>query len=114
MVYHRHSWKVFWILLSYGHGRFWDVDEVVARHSEAQTGCPVTYTYSRAQGRRFVEAHGFRVTDLHMDHIFPYRIPDYVEYRYVREWYFRWMPDHSFRALEHAIGWHLLATAEAV
>jgi len=114
MVYHRYSWKVFWILLSYGHGRFWDADEIVARHSEAQTGCPVTYTYSRAQGRRFIEAHGFHVTDLHTDHIFPYRIPDYVEYRYVREWYFRWMPDHWFRAFEHAFGWHLLATAEAV
>ena len=114
MVYHRHSWKVFWILLSYGHGRFWDLDAIVARHSEAQTGCPVTYSYSRAEGRRLVEAQGFRVTDLHLDHIFSYRIPDYVEYRYLREWYFRWMPDRWFRAFEHAFGWHLLATAEAV
>ena len=92
MVYHRRSWKVLWILLSYGRGRFWHLEEIVARHSEAQTGCPVTYTYSRDQARRLIEAAGFRVTDLRTDHIFPYRIADYVQYRYVREWYFRWMP----------------------
>jgi 2-polyprenyl-3-methyl-5-hydroxy-6-metoxy-1,4-benzoquinol methylase len=114
MVYHRYSWKVLSILLTYGHGQFWGLDSIVARHSEAQTGCPVTYTYSRNEARRLVEAHGFRVTGLCTDHIFPYRIPDYIEYRYVREWYFRWMPNYLFRRCERAFGWHLLITAEAV
>ena len=27
MVYHRHSWKVFWILMTYGRGRFWKLVE---------------------------------------------------------------------------------------
>jgi 2-polyprenyl-3-methyl-5-hydroxy-6-metoxy-1,4-benzoquinol methylase len=114
MVYHRRSWKVLWILMSWGHGRFWDQDRIVAQHSEAQTGCPVTYTYSRTEGRKLVESHDFRVTDIHADHVFPYRVPDYVQYRYVREWYFRWMPDHWFRRLERMFGWHLLITAEPV
>ncbi len=113
MVYHRRSWKVLWILLSYGRGRFWNLEEIVARHSEAQTGCPVTYTYSRDQGRRLIETAGFRVTDLRTDHIFPYRIADYVQYRYVREWYFRWMPESWFRVFERQFGWHLLVSAEA-
>ena len=113
MVYHRHSWKVLWILLSKGRGRFWRAEEVIARYSEAQTGCPVTYTFTRRAGRRLIERAGFRVTELRTDHIFPYRISDYVEYRYVREWYFRWMPDGWFRALEQKFGWHLLITAEA-
>ncbi len=113
MVYHRRSWKVLWILLSYGRGRFWNLEEIVARHSEAQTGCPVTYTYSRDQGRRLIETAGFRATDLRTDHIFPYRIADYVQYRYVREWYFRWMPESWFRAFERQFGWHLLISAEA-
>ncbi len=112
MVYHRHSWKVLWILMTYAHGRLWDLNEMVARHSEAQTGCPVTYTYSRSEGRRFVEAQGLRVTDVWVDHIFPYRITDYVEYRYVREWYFRWMSDKVFRRFERNFGWHLLISAE--
>ncbi|HZT25738.1 MAG TPA: class I SAM-dependent methyltransferase [Pseudolabrys sp.] len=113
MVYHRRSWKVFWILLTYGRGRFWDLDRIIARHSEAQTGCPVTYSYTRAGGRRLLEAQGFRLTEVGVDHVFPYRISDYVEYRYVREWYFRWMPKAWFRKFERMFGWHLLLTAEA-
>ena len=112
MVYNRRSWKVFWIVVTQGHGRFWKTDQLVATHSEAQTGCPVTFSYSRRQGRRFVESAGFRVTDVSVDHVFPYRIPDYVEHRYVKQWYFRWMPERMFRAFEQRFGWHLLITAE--
>ncbi len=114
MVYHRYSWKMLGILSGRGKGRFWRSPQLVAAHSEAQTGCPVTYVYSRAEGRRLLESHGFRVTDMRVDHIFPYRIPDYTQYRYVREWYFRWMPPPLFRWLEHQFGWHLCMTAEAV
>src|SRR5262245_46908567 len=113
MVYHRRSWKVFWIVAAEGHGRFWKTDELVAEHSEAQTGCPVTYCYTRPEGRELVERRGFRVEGLQVDHVFPYRIRDYVQYRYVREPYFRWMPEPIFRAFEREFGWHLLVTAEA-
>ena len=64
MVYHRYSWKVLWILMGYGKGRFWKLPELVAEHSEAQSGCQVTYTYSRKEGRRLLTAHGFHVTDV--------------------------------------------------
>jgi len=113
MVYHRRSWKVLGILLGEGRGRFWKLPELVARNSEAQTGCPITYTYSRREGRALVERHGFRVREIRVDHIFPYRIKDYVQYRYVKEFYFRWMPRPLFRALERRLGWHLCLTAEA-
>jgi 2-polyprenyl-3-methyl-5-hydroxy-6-metoxy-1,4-benzoquinol methylase len=113
MVYHRRSWKVFWIVAAQGKGRFWDTDDLVAQHSEAETGCPVTYSYTRGEGRELVERSGFRVQDVSVDHVFPYRIRDYVEYRYVKEPYFRWMPEPLFRAFERRFGWHLLVTAEA-
>src|SRR5207245_2364549 len=113
MVYHRRSFKVGWILLTEGKGRFWRLSESVAKNSEAQTGCPVTYTYTRREGRQLLERHGFRVADVRVEHIFPYRISDYVKYQYVKEWYFRWMPQPLFRALERRLGWHLLLTAQA-
>ena len=113
MVYHRFSWKVLWIMLGFGRGRFWRLPELVAAYSEAQTGCPVTYTYSRGEALHLLEDNGFRVVDLDVDHIFPYRIPDYREHRYVREWYFRWMPARLFRALERQFGWHVCITAVA-
>jgi 2-polyprenyl-3-methyl-5-hydroxy-6-metoxy-1,4-benzoquinol methylase len=114
MVYHRFSWKVLWILLAEGRGTFWKLDELIAKYSEAQTGCPITYAYSRRQGRELVERSGFRVDELSIDHIFPYRVRDYVQYRYVQETYFRWMPAALFHAFERRFGWHLLVTAHAV
>lgn len=112
MVYHRRSWKVFWIVVMQGRGKFWKTGELVAIHSEAETGCPVTFSYTRRGGRKFVERGGFRVTEVRVDHVFPYRIPDYVEHRYKMQWYFRWMPSRMFRAFERAFGWHLMITAE--
>jgi len=108
MVYHRNSWKVLWILLTEGKGAFWKLDALIARNSEAQTGCPVTYTYTPGSVRSLLR--GFRVESLFIDHIFPYRIRDYVQYRYVRNWYFRILPRPVFRALERTFGWHLCVT----
>ena len=112
MVYNRWSWKVLWILFVYGKGQFWKLNRLIAEYSEAQTGCPVTYSYSRAGGRRWLEQHGFRVTDVMVDHIFPYSIPEYVQYQYRKVWYLRWMPNFLFRAMERAFGWHLCLTAK--
>jgi 2-polyprenyl-3-methyl-5-hydroxy-6-metoxy-1,4-benzoquinol methylase len=112
MVYHRYSWKVAWILATYGRGQFWRLSQLVAQHSEAQTGCPITFTYTPREARALLAEHGLRVSEMWVDHIFPYRIPDYTQYRYVRNWYFRWMPPTLFHALERRFGWHLCVTAE--
>lgn len=114
MVYNLWSWKVGWILLRCGKGQFWKLERMIAKYSEAQTGCPVTYSYSRADGRKLLESHGFRTTDVFVDHIFPYSIPEYVRYRYKLVWYFRWLPTSAFRWLERTLGWHLCLTASTL
>ncbi|MCX5661527.1 MAG: class I SAM-dependent methyltransferase [Planctomycetota bacterium] len=111
MMYHRTSYKVLWILLTQSGGKFWKVDEMIAKHSEAQTGCPVTYAYTGKSLAAFLGQHGLTTREMAVDHIFPYRIKDYVQYKYVRVWYFRWMPAGLFRWLERKWGWHLCATA---
>jgi SAM-dependent methyltransferase len=111
MVYHRWSWKVLAIVLAEAGGAWWKMDSVVARNSEAQTGCPVTYTYSRRSGAQLLESTGFRVTMTEVDHIFPYRIPEYVKYEYVKTLPFRFLPHAAMRALERRLGWHLCLTA---
>jgi 2-polyprenyl-3-methyl-5-hydroxy-6-metoxy-1,4-benzoquinol methylase len=113
MIYHRNSWKVAGIVLGAGGGRFWRMRELIAENSEAQFGSPVSYVYSRREAVRLVERRGFRVVETRVDHIFPYRIPDYVQYRYVKAWHFRWIPRAVFRRLEQIAGWHLLITARA-
>ena len=110
MVYYRYSWKVLWILLNYGKGQFWRVNELVARYSEAQEGCPVTYIYSKQEAKELLK--GFEIVDMQVDHIFPYYIPDYKEYKYTKVWYFRWIPQPLFRLLEKTFGWHLCITAK--
>lgn len=110
MVYNRYSWKVLGILASYGF-RFWELDELVARHSEAQTGCPITYSYGPKQLVRLIGPK-FRIKEMFIEHIFPYQVKEYTHYQYVKEWYFRHMPKRLFRGLERTIGWHLCATAE--
>jgi len=112
MVYYRHSWKVLWILLGYGKGQFWRLKDLIAEHSEAQTGCPVTYTYTREEGRQLIESSGFHMTDVFVDHIFPYRIPQYVKYQYVRSWPWNWTSPRAFRWCERHFGWHLCLSAE--
>jgi 2-polyprenyl-3-methyl-5-hydroxy-6-metoxy-1,4-benzoquinol methylase len=111
MMYHRRSWKVLAILFTVAKGRFWRLTEAIARQSEAQTGCPVTYTYTVPEIRRLLKP--FETLDVHIDHIFPYRVGDYVQYRYVKEWYFSCLPRPLFRWLERHFGWHLCVTARA-
>jgi hypothetical protein len=110
-LYHRRSWKVFLILFTHGKGRFWRLKDLIAQHSEAQTGCPVTFTYTRREVRELLERYGYWVTELRIEHIFPYRIADYLQYRHVQVWYFRWMPQSLFRWLERRFGWHVCVTA---
>jgi len=111
MVYHRYSWKVLWIVLKFGKGQFWQVSKLVARYSEAEEGCPVTFAFTKRGIRRLLAPYGFKITEIGVDHIFPYRITDYLQYRYNRVWYFRWMPQSLFRWMERHWGWHLCVTA---
>ncbi|MEM4296996.1 MAG: class I SAM-dependent methyltransferase [Nitrososphaerota archaeon] len=114
MVYHRYAWKVLWIILKYGRGQFWRAKELIARYSEAQEGSPVTYTYTRKEISQLLRAADFELTEAWIDHIFPWRISDYVQYRYVKVWYFRWMPAGLFQWLERRFGWHLCVTAKPI
>jgi SAM-dependent methyltransferase len=109
MVYHRRSWKVLWMLLAYGKASGETLDQLIARYSEAETGCPVTYSYTRDTIPGLLQ--GLEIIDLHVEHIFPYSIPDYREFRYRKVWYFRCLPQILFRWMEHRWGWHLCVTA---
>ena len=112
MLYSKWSWKVAWIVVGYGGGRFWRAAELIRRYSEAQEGCPVTHIHSIGEIRRLL--HAFEIVELRKDHIFPYVIGEYVRYQYRRMWYFRWMPSRLFRWLERHLGWHVFAEAQLV
>lgn len=108
MLYHRYSWRVLCLLRQWWYP--WaKIDKVVARASEAQGNCPVVYTYTKRSARKLLE--GFKIVDMRVEHIFPYRILDYINRRYIKEWYWEALPQKVFRWLERHIGWHLLIVA---
>lgn len=108
MVYHRNSFKVFRIVWLSGKGFFNNVDSLIANHSEAQSGCPVTYSYSRKSINSLVK--DFQILDMNVDHIFPFRIKKYIQYKYQRKLIFRILPHKVFQWLESKFGWHLMIT----
>jgi hypothetical protein len=102
--------KVLRIILKEGKGQFWNARKLVADHSEAQTGCPVTYTYNHKTVAKLLK--GFTIKESYCDHIFPWRIKDYLNYDYVKILPYRFMPRFMFRIFERFWGWHLCVTAK--
>lgn len=96
MVYHADSWK----------GAMIDAG---LDQPEAQSGCPVAYTYTKSSINSLLA--GFEVTDVEIDHIFPYVVEEYIKYNYVIHPWFKAMPEEIFRALEKRFGWHMLVKA---
>ena len=109
MVYTRISYKLFWIMKE---ENIWDmsrIDEVIARNSEAQTGCPVTYTYSARTARELLA--GFRVLDVRKAHIFTWDVEAYTQYEYRKASEWANVSESELNALEEELGWHLLVRA---
>jgi 2-polyprenyl-3-methyl-5-hydroxy-6-metoxy-1,4-benzoquinol methylase len=109
MVYSRVSYKLFAIMKEEG---IWDlarIDELIARKSEAQTGCPVTYTYNDETARQLLS--GFTILEMRKTHIFTWDIAAYrrYEYRKAPEW--AHVSDAELAGLERELGWHLLIRA---
>jgi len=109
MVDARISYKLFWIMREEG---IWDmsrIDELIARNSEAQTGCPVTYTYTDESIRTLLA--GFDVIDVRKAHIFTWDVDAYRRYEYVKASEWANVNEAALAALERELGWHLLVRA---
>ncbi len=99
MLYARDSWKDTMI------GAGFD-------QPEAQSGCPIAFTYSQAEVRHMLRANDFLATEISQDHIFPYVIEKYINDEYELQPWFAAMPQPMFRALERRFGWHMLIVAK--
>ncbi len=99
MLYARDSWKDTMIDAGFD-------------QPEAQSGCPIAFTYSQAEVRHLLRANDFLATEITQDHIFPYVVEKYVNYEYELQPWFAAMPQGMFRALERRFGWHMLIVAK--
>jgi len=80
---------------------------------EAQSGCPIAYKYTKNEVKKLIGPR-FEIFSIAKNHIFPYRISDYVQYRYVKKFPWNIMPRFLFSKLEKVLGWHLLIKAKFI
>ena len=85
------------------------LDEIIANNSEAQTGCPVTYTYNFDDVRVLLE--GFEILDLCKAHIFTWNVEAYKRYEYIKDDIWANVSEDEFYKLEKELGWHTLVKA---
>lgn len=96
MLYAKNSWKNALI-------------EAGLDQPEAQSGCPVAFTYTENDIRLLLE--DFDILDIHKDHIFPFVVDKYINHEYEVVPWFSAMPQDMFKAIEKTLGWHLLVKA---
>lgn len=89
----------------------WCFKRMFGGQPEAQANCPLARSYTVKEAKELVESCGFVVEDIAKAHIFPWRIEDYIQHRYVKRWQYRWMPKALFSWLERHFGEHLLIVA---
>jgi SAM-dependent methyltransferase len=110
MVYAKACYKLFWIMKE---ENVWDMgraDALIAKNSEAQSGCPVTYSYTYEEARRLL--NGFDVIDMRKAHIFTWDIPTYKRYEFKKDEAWAGVSDQQLAELEKELGWHLLITSK--
>ncbi len=97
MLYAKYSTKNFLILLG-------------LMQPEAQTGCPIAFTYSKKEVRDLLK--DFNVISIQKEHIFPYKIGPYKKYEYKKAFPWNILPSAVLRWFEKRFGWHLLIRAK--
>ena len=97
MLYAKNSWKNILIEAE------WD-------QPEAQDNCPQAVTYTKQEARELFK--DFDNVHVDQDFIFPWNIEHYVKYEYVKQPWFKSMPDQLFKIMEKSLGWHLMITAK--
>ena len=116
MVYSKFSYKVFNLLheQSLSTNTPWDMQDmsnIIRLNSEAQFGCPVTYTYSLDEARTLFESNGFEVLRIWKDHIFQYKFPEYKDNVYIVVDAFKDMTEHDYLEMCKELGWHTMIDA---
>lgn len=110
MLYSKISYKLFFIMRQTGCWDFSKLDTLVSQYSEAQIGCPVTYTYTPREILELI-GNGWDNISIQKTHIFPYKIDKYVQNIYEKEDAWKNIAEEQFKEFEKELGWHYLIKA---
>lgn len=111
MLYSRFSYKLFWLMDSYNTWNFATADSLVQEYSEAQSGCPVTYTYTFDEVKDLL-APTLEIKDIWKDHIFMWQIEPYKRNEFIRETPFEGATDEYLAKMCKELGWHTMIIAQ--
>lgn len=111
MLYTKFSYKLFQVMREHGLWDFSRLDAIIAKYSEAQSGSPVTYTYTYEEARDMFSKCGFKITDMWKDHIFQYDIEKYRENILEELPEFKGMSLKTLTQMKSELGWHLMIKA---
>lgn len=110
MLYSKFSYKLFWLMKEYESWNFSTADSLVQTYSEAQSGCPVTYTFTGEEVAALLPA-SLEVSKIWKDHIFIWKIDPYKQGIFEAEDTFKNLDPEYFRKLKQELGWHTLVVA---
>jgi SAM-dependent methyltransferase len=113
MLYSKISYKLFWAMHENNRWNMATMDDTIREYAEAQTGCPIAYTYTFDQVKELL-APWYEVTEIHKDHIFKWDVPKYIKHEYELDATWKDVSPENFRALEKELGWHTLIKAKRI
>jgi len=113
MLYSKISYKLFWAMHNYGPWDLSKMEDTIREFAEAQTGCPVAYTYTFDEVRDLLSPW-YEVYDISKDHIFKWDVEKYIKHVYEVDKAFQGVSEENFRSLEKELGWHTLIKAKRV
>ena len=112
MLYSKYSWKTFDFYIKHGYKFNFNLKQTIKYYAEAQLGCPVAYVYSKHDIKKLLK--DFKILSIKKDHIFPYVIEDYINYKYNKKLLFKILPSKVFKFLESVLGWHMLIKCKLI
>jgi ubiquinone/menaquinone biosynthesis C-methylase UbiE len=110
MLYSRFSYKLFWLMNTMDNWKLNNTDELIQNYSEAQSGCPVTYTYTFDEIEDLV-GPWFKVNKIWKDHIFMWDIESYKKNIFKRDTAFEGVSDEFLTKMKKELGWHTMFIA---
>lgn len=106
MFYSKYSFKGLDFFLRHGWRFGFDYKNTIRHFAEAQLGCPIAEVYSRSELLAMFDK--YEVVRLDKDHIFPYKVEDYIKGKLEKRLIFRVMPTFVYTWLCSVLGWHYL------
>lgn len=111
MLYSRFSYKLFWLMWLYDRWNVSQADEIIQNYSEAQTGCPVTYTFTFDEVKDLIAPH-FKVDTIWKDHIFIWDIEKYKQNIFEPDDTFKGVSPEYLEKMCKELGWHTMIIAK--